>query len=87
LHCESLLFDHLIGGRQQRFRDGKAESCGGLAVDHQPELGRQHHREAGWLLAFEDATGVDDNGIDPGRRRLVQTCDLPHTMISNGLRC
>ena len=32
------LLDHLIGGRQQRFRDGEAEGLGGFEVDDQIEL-------------------------------------------------
>ena len=28
-----LLFDHLVGGGQQRFRNGKAEGLGGFAID------------------------------------------------------
>ena len=39
MHCSSLL-DHLVGGRQQRFRDGKAERFGGLEADYEIELGR-----------------------------------------------
>ena len=35
------LLDHFISGRQQRFRDGKAECLGGFEVDEQLELGRQ----------------------------------------------
>jgi hypothetical protein len=37
--------DHLVSGRQQRFRDGDAESLGGLEVDHQIKLG--------WLLNWQ----------------------------------
>jgi hypothetical protein len=63
----SSLLDHLVGGRQQRFQDGEGEGLGGLEVDDQLELGRQHHREVRWLPAFEDAAGADDYGIDSGR--------------------
>ena len=35
------LLDHLVGGRQQRFRDGKAERLGGFEVDDEIELGRR----------------------------------------------
>jgi hypothetical protein len=40
-----LLLDHLIGSGQQRFRDGKAESFGGLKVDYELDLGRLHDRQ------------------------------------------
>jgi hypothetical protein len=32
---DARLLDHLIGRRQQRFRDGEAEGLGGLDVDGQ----------------------------------------------------
>ena len=39
----------------------EAERLGGLEVDHQLELGRLHHRQIGWLLALENAPGVEAN--------------------------
>jgi hypothetical protein len=47
--------DHLVGGGQQRFRDGKAERLGGFEVDHQFELGRLLNRQIGGASALEDA--------------------------------
>jgi hypothetical protein len=38
------LLDHLVGGGQQRFRDGKAERLGGLLIDGELKLGRLHDR-------------------------------------------
>jgi hypothetical protein len=34
------LFDHLVGGDEQRWRHREAERLGGLEVDHELELGR-----------------------------------------------
>jgi hypothetical protein len=59
VRCEVSLLDHLIGGRQQRFRDRDAERLGGLEVDHQFELGSPLDRQIGWLSAFENAPGID----------------------------
>src|ERR1700686_2600634 len=53
--------DHLVGGRQQRFRDGEAEGLGGLEVDDQFELGGLLHRQIGSFLAFENTAGIDAN--------------------------
>ena len=50
--------DRLVGGRKQRFRDGKAEGLGGLEVEHHFELGRRLHRQVGGLFALEDAIDV-----------------------------
>src|SRR6516162_2161610 len=36
--------DHLIGGGQQRFRDGEAERFGGFEVDHMIKFGDLLHR-------------------------------------------
>src|SRR5207244_1653128 len=43
----SLLFDHLVGARQQRGWNGDAERLRGLQVDDQFEFGRLFHREIG----------------------------------------
>jgi hypothetical protein len=45
------LLDQLIGGGQQRFRDGKAERLGGLEIKHRLVLRRCLHREIGRLRA------------------------------------
>src|SRR5215472_14088233 len=44
--------DHLIGGRQQRLRDGEAEGFGGLEVDRRLVFGRGLHRQVRRLLAL-----------------------------------
>ena len=36
----SCSFDHLVGAGEERGRDVKAESLGGLEIDHELELGR-----------------------------------------------
>ena len=53
------LLDHLVSGRQQRFRDGEAEKLGRLKVDDELELGRLQHRQVGGLGAIEDIAGID----------------------------
>jgi hypothetical protein len=58
------LLDHLIGGRQQRFRDGKAERLGGLEIDGERELGRPDDRQIGRFLPFENAPGIDANLVE-----------------------
>jgi hypothetical protein len=57
------LFDHLVGGGQQRLRHSEAERLAGLEVDHQLVLGRCLYREIGGLLALEDA--IDISGRPP----------------------
>ena len=53
-----MLFDHLVGARKQRRRDGQTECLSGLEIDHQLVLGRRLYRQVGWLLALEDAIDV-----------------------------
>jgi hypothetical protein len=52
------LFDHLVGGGQQRFRDGEAERLGGVEIDGQLEPGGPLHWEIASLFPFEDTAGV-----------------------------
>jgi hypothetical protein len=47
---------HLVGGRQHRFRDGKAERLGGFEVDDHLVLGRRLQRQIG---GREDAADID----------------------------
>src|SRR3974390_2454366 len=47
----SSLFDHLVGGGEQRWRHGQAERLGGLEVDHQLETRRLFDWEIAWIGA------------------------------------
>jgi hypothetical protein len=49
--------NHLVSGRQQRFRYGEAKQRGGLQIDDELELGRLQHRHLGGLGALKDAAG------------------------------
>src|ERR1700675_4289278 len=49
------LLDHLVGGGQQRFRDGEAEGLSGLKVDDQLEFGRLLDGQIRGLCALEDS--------------------------------
>jgi hypothetical protein len=48
---EHPLLDHLVGGGQQRFRDGDAERFGGLEVDDEFEFVWFHSRQVGGFLS------------------------------------
>jgi hypothetical protein len=43
----------IVSDRKHSWRNGQAESLGGLEVDHQFELGRSHDRQVGWLPGGE----------------------------------
>src|SRR5262249_45142503 len=51
-------FDHLVGEREQLWRNIEAECLGRLEIDGQFKLRGLRHRQAGWLLALEDARGM-----------------------------
>jgi hypothetical protein len=53
------LFDYLIGAGEQRGRHSKAKRPGGGEIDHQLDHGRLLDWQVRWLLAFQDATGID----------------------------
>src|SRR5205085_4015708 len=48
------LFNHLIGPRNHRFRDRKAERFGGLQINHKAEPARLLEWQVGGLGAFQD---------------------------------
>jgi hypothetical protein len=50
--ANSVLFNHLVGAGEQRWRDVEAKRFGGLEVDDQLVLHRRLHRQVGGLLAL-----------------------------------
>src|SRR6266478_3922000 len=52
------LFDHLVGGGDERRWHGEAERPGGLKVDHKLELGRRLNGQVGGFVALEDTIGI-----------------------------
>ena len=51
-------FDHLVGGREQRLRNGQSERFGGLNIDRQFKLRRELHRQVRRFRPFEDAAHI-----------------------------
>src|SRR6478736_1148338 len=56
--AQQMLFDHLVGAGEQRWRHVEAERLGGLEVDHQLELDRGLDRKLARLRLLEDAVGI-----------------------------
>jgi hypothetical protein len=54
----SVSFDHLVGEREQRRRDGDAERLGRLAIEHKLDFGGPHDRQIARFLAIENPPGV-----------------------------
>src|SRR5215831_13258278 len=52
------LFNHLIGAQQYRWRYGKAERRGGLAIYDHLEFCRKLHREIARLRAAQNAIDI-----------------------------
>src|SRR6516164_2885770 len=55
----------LVGGGQQRFRDGEAEGLGGFEVDDQFELGRLFDRDIGRLRPPQNLVDKDSGAPVP----------------------
>jgi hypothetical protein len=72
----SCLFDHLVGGGQQRLRDGKAERLRRFKVEGQLDPCSLLDRQIGWFLAFENAPGIDAGfspfGFDPRALQIIR---------------
>ena len=54
-----VLFDHVIGNREDTRRNSQAKRLRGFQVDDEFKLGRLHYRQVGGLGALEDAAGID----------------------------
>jgi hypothetical protein len=54
----AMLFDHLVGERNQFVRYGEAERLGGREVDHERELDRGLGGKLARLRAREDASNI-----------------------------
>src|SRR5262245_27879692 len=52
------LFDHLVGEREQRWRQFNAERLGGPEVDEKHEVGRLQHRQVAGLFAVENPAHI-----------------------------
>src|SRR5262249_56047234 len=76
----AVLFDHLVGGRKQRWRHGEAERLGSRGVDDQLKLGRLLNREIARLLSLENAIDI------AGGAAVWMAAHTPLTGISEGSR-
>jgi hypothetical protein len=55
---QSVLFDRLVGNREQRLRDSEPEGVCGLEVDYEFEFGSPLDREVARLLTPENPAGA-----------------------------
>src|ERR1700740_1601556 len=61
---KSTLFDHLVGPREQRWRNLEAERPGGLEVNKHLELGGLLNRKLGWFCTLEKLIDVGSSAPD-----------------------
>src|SRR5262245_1854853 len=79
------LFDHLVGAREQRWRNRQAQRSGRRQVDHQLQFGREFHRQVAGLGSLQNLT--DESGrsapafaeIDPVAHQSAVFHILPQT--------
>src|SRR4029078_8624264 len=69
-----LLFDHLVGAGEKRWRDVDAELFRRLEIDYQLEFGGLHNRKVGWLFTLEDASDID-TCLPPSVRKVGTVAD------------
>src|SRR5437868_12980348 len=50
--------DHLVGQREQRWRNLESERPGGPEIEHEFEFGGLHDRKIGRLLTFENSSSI-----------------------------
>jgi hypothetical protein len=58
------LLNHLVGDREQSWRDFNSESACRLQVDGELEFGRLLHRHIGGLRSLQDFAGIDSDLIE-----------------------
>src|SRR3954468_16398781 len=54
-----MLFDHLVGGREQRRWYVEAERLGGFKIDYELDLRGLHDRQVGWPFTLENPPDID----------------------------
>src|SRR5580698_9244204 len=55
MQCRASLFDHLIGSRQEGWRNGETERLCSFEINHQLEFRWLLNRQIGWLGSSRDA--------------------------------
>jgi hypothetical protein len=64
------LFDHIVGAREQRSRNDRADRLRGFEIDDELELRGLLHRKIGGFTAFEDGVHIARDLAASLRRRV-----------------